>query len=111
MRLQWPLFLTKPEPEVPRTPARPEYNIRQCPDEGQLNFDTTYTNKIKNVMMANKLPVSYRPALGRVGLWIVLEMDWPPQPIHSCAPGQLYLLSESSLSYVYAVGKQPASNC
>ncbi|GMN42353.1 hypothetical protein TIFTF001_011562 [Ficus carica] len=59
--------------------------------------------------MASKLPVSYRPALGRVGLWIVLEMDWPPQPIHSCAPGtdtygarQLYLLSESSLSYVYA---------
>ncbi|GMN40600.1 hypothetical protein TIFTF001_009832 [Ficus carica] len=67
--------------------------------------------KIKNVMMASKLPVSYRPALGRVGLWIELEMDWPPQPIHSCAPGQLYLLSESSLSYVYAVGKQPASNC
>ncbi|GMN74628.1 hypothetical protein TIFTF001_052417 [Ficus carica] len=23
MRLQWPRFLTKPEPEVPRTPARP----------------------------------------------------------------------------------------
>ncbi|GMN68499.1 hypothetical protein TIFTF001_037559 [Ficus carica] len=31
------------------------------------------------VMMASKLPVSYRPALGRVGLWFELEMDWPPQ--------------------------------
>ncbi|GMN64551.1 hypothetical protein TIFTF001_033627 [Ficus carica] len=39
------------------------------------------------VMMASKLPVSYRPALGLVGLWFELEMDWPPQPLHSCAPG------------------------
>ncbi|GMN59324.1 hypothetical protein TIFTF001_028416 [Ficus carica] len=39
------------------------------------------------VMMASKLPMSYRPALGRVGLWFELEMDWPPQPLHSCAPG------------------------
>ncbi|GMN34591.1 hypothetical protein TIFTF001_042085 [Ficus carica] len=22
----------------------------------------------------------------RVGLWFELEMDWPPQPLHSCAP-------------------------
>ncbi|GMN19667.1 hypothetical protein TIFTF001_045219 [Ficus carica] len=39
------------------------------------------------VTMASKLPVSYRPALGRVGLWIELEMDWLSRPIHSCAPG------------------------
>ncbi|GMN74013.1 hypothetical protein TIFTF001_054946 [Ficus carica] len=28
-----------------------------------------------------------RPALGRIGLWFELEMDWPPQPLHSCVPG------------------------
>ncbi|GMN23852.1 hypothetical protein TIFTF001_040504 [Ficus carica] len=27
------------------------------------------------------------PLVGRVGLWFELEMDWPPQPLHSCAPG------------------------
>ncbi|GMN26312.1 hypothetical protein TIFTF001_043983 [Ficus carica] len=27
------------------------------------------------------------PVQGRVGLWIELEMDWPPQPLHSCVPG------------------------
>ncbi|GMN59406.1 hypothetical protein TIFTF001_028493 [Ficus carica] len=26
------------------------------------------------------------PLVGRVGLWFELEMDWPPQPLHSCAP-------------------------
>ncbi|GMN65555.1 hypothetical protein TIFTF001_034628 [Ficus carica] len=38
--------------------------------------------------MASKSPVLYRPALGRVGLWFELEMDWPPQPLHSRAPGK-----------------------
>ncbi|GMN61097.1 hypothetical protein TIFTF001_030199 [Ficus carica] len=38
--------------------------------------------------MASKLPVLYRPALGRVGLWFELEMVWPPQPLHSRAPGK-----------------------
>ena len=32
-------------------------------------------------------PVLCRPALGRVGLWFELEMVWPPQPLHSRAPG------------------------
>ncbi|GMN46372.1 hypothetical protein TIFTF001_015564 [Ficus carica] len=36
--------------------------------------------------MASKSHVLYRPALGRVGLWFELEMDWPPQPLHSRAP-------------------------
>ncbi|GMN55823.1 hypothetical protein TIFTF001_024954 [Ficus carica] len=66
------------------------------------------------------LPVSYRPALGRVGLWFELEMDWLPQPLHSCAPGTntyvkgpiiivcvagvIVVLAERKLtSYVYAV--------
>ncbi|GMN60880.1 hypothetical protein TIFTF001_029984 [Ficus carica] len=51
--------------------------------------------------MASKLHVSYRPALGRVGLWIELEMDWPPQPIHSCAPVSRYrtvVLAERKLT-------------
>ncbi|GMN74534.1 hypothetical protein TIFTF001_055816 [Ficus carica] len=38
--------------------------------------------------MASKSPVLYRPALGRVGLWFELKMDWPPQPLHSRAPGK-----------------------
>ncbi|GMN66633.1 hypothetical protein TIFTF001_035697 [Ficus carica] len=38
--------------------------------------------------MASKSPVLYRPALGRVGLWFELEMVWPPQPLHSRAPGK-----------------------
>ncbi|GMN33957.1 hypothetical protein TIFTF001_041974 [Ficus carica] len=57
------------------------------------------------------LPVSYRPALGKVGLWFELEMDWPPQPLHSCAPvfvgvaDIIVVLAERKLtSYVYAVG-------
>ncbi|GMN59097.1 hypothetical protein TIFTF001_028190 [Ficus carica] len=87
MRLQWPLFSTKPEPEVTRTPARPEYNIRQCPDEGQLNFG-------HNIHEQGK----YNSACS-IGF-----------VVYTCLR-QLYLLSESSLSYVYAVGKQPASNC
>ncbi|GMN64279.1 hypothetical protein TIFTF001_033362 [Ficus carica] len=87
MRLQWPRFLTKPEPEVPRTPARPEYNIRQCPDESQLNFG-------HNIHEQGKYNSAY--SIGFV--------------VYTCLR-QLYLLSESSLSYVYAVGKQPASNC
>ncbi|GMN53265.1 hypothetical protein TIFTF001_022397 [Ficus carica] len=80
MRLQWPRFLTKPEPEVPRTPARPEYNIRQCPDEGQLNFE-------HNIHEQGK----YNSACS-IGF-----------VVYTCLR-QLYLLSESSLSYVYAVG-------
>ncbi|GMN24257.1 hypothetical protein TIFTF001_040550 [Ficus carica] len=57
------------------------------------------------------LPVTYRPVQGRVGLWIELEMDWPPQPLHSCAPDNYVVLAERKLtSYVYAVGKQPVSN-
>ncbi|GMN58245.1 hypothetical protein TIFTF001_027348 [Ficus carica] len=39
------------------------------------------------------LPVTYRPVQGRVGLWIELEMDWPPQPLHSCAPGTVTYVS------------------
>ncbi|GMN74931.1 hypothetical protein TIFTF001_053274 [Ficus carica] len=58
------------------------------------------------------LPVTYRPVQGRVGLWIELEMDWPPQPLHSCTPGYVscvadnyVVLAERKLtSYVYAVG-------
>ncbi|GMN69958.1 hypothetical protein TIFTF001_039004 [Ficus carica] len=52
-----------------------------------------------------------------VGLWIELEMDWPPQPLHSCAPGTVthdkgpisklrneIVLAERKLTpYVYAV--------
>ncbi|GMN64790.1 hypothetical protein TIFTF001_033862 [Ficus carica] len=64
------------------------------------------------------LPVSYRPALGRVGLWFELEMDWPPQPLHSYAPvfvgvaDVIVVLAERKLtSYVYAVGKQPKELC
>ncbi|GMN27062.1 hypothetical protein TIFTF001_029549 [Ficus carica] len=38
--------------------------------------------------MASKSPVLYRPALGRVGLWFELEMVWPPQQLHSRAPGK-----------------------
>ena len=26
------------------------------------------------------------PEKGRVGLWFELDLDWPPQPLHSCAP-------------------------
>ncbi|GMN68990.1 hypothetical protein TIFTF001_038039 [Ficus carica] len=69
MRLQWPRFLTKPEPEVPRTPARPEYNIRQCPDEGQLNFghnihEQGFRNVIKNVMkLENAIDTYYVSSL------------------------------------------------
>ncbi|GMN69972.1 hypothetical protein TIFTF001_039018 [Ficus carica] len=61
--------------------------------------------------MASKSPVLYRPALGRVGLWFELEIDWPPQPLQRPVHThkRLYLLSESSLSYVYAVGKQPSA--
>ncbi|GMN19357.1 hypothetical protein TIFTF001_042865 [Ficus carica] len=71
--------------------------------------------------------MSYRPALGQVGLWFELEMDWPPQPLHNCAPGTdtyvkgpiiivyvagvIVVLAERKLtSYVYAVGKQPTGN-
>ncbi|GMN68916.1 hypothetical protein TIFTF001_037967 [Ficus carica] len=69
MRLQWPRFLTKPEPEVPRTPARPEYNIRQCPDEGQLNFghnihEQGFRNVMKNVMkLENAIDAYYVSSL------------------------------------------------
>ncbi|GMN70155.1 hypothetical protein TIFTF001_039199 [Ficus carica] len=51
--------------------------------------------------MASKSPVLYRPALGRVGLWFELEMVWPPQPLHSRAPGtytQEVVLAERKLT-------------
>ncbi|GMN19225.1 hypothetical protein TIFTF001_049900, partial [Ficus carica] len=58
--------------------------------------------------------------LSRVGLWFELEIDWPPQPLHSCAPGTniyvkgpiiivcvvgvIVVLAERKLtSYAYAV--------
>ncbi|GMN71573.1 hypothetical protein TIFTF001_054119, partial [Ficus carica] len=98
MRLQWPRFLTKPEPEVPRTPARPEYNIRQCPDEGQLNFG-------HNIHEQGKYNSAY--SIGFV-VYTCLSMKllsvMGDEVLHvKCAIKVLYLLSESSLSYVYAV--------
>ncbi|GMN37081.1 hypothetical protein TIFTF001_006519 [Ficus carica] len=68
--------------------------------------------------------MTYGPVQGRVGLWIELEMDWPPQPLHSCAPGtvthdkgptsklrnEIVLAERKLTSYVYAVGKQPTGD-
>ncbi|GMN64011.1 hypothetical protein TIFTF001_033097 [Ficus carica] len=66
MRLQWPRFLTKPEPEVPRTPARPgplhgpgslhgqdwfHRNIarRSVPTGFNSTLDTAFTNEVSSL--------------------------------------------------------------
>ncbi|GMN60074.1 hypothetical protein TIFTF001_029169 [Ficus carica] len=49
--------------------------------------------------MASKSPVLYRPALGRVGLWFELEMDWPSQPLHSHAPVKKWYVMYDKLSW------------
>ncbi|GMN29788.1 hypothetical protein TIFTF001_047961 [Ficus carica] len=66
MRLQWPLFLTKSEPEVPRTPARPgplhgpgslhgqdwfHKNIarRSVPTGFNSTLDTAVTNEVSSL--------------------------------------------------------------
>ncbi|GMN58477.1 hypothetical protein TIFTF001_027589 [Ficus carica] len=66
MRLQWPRFLTKPEPVVPRTPARPgplhgpgslhgqdwcHRNIarRSVPTGFNSTLDTAFTNEVSSL--------------------------------------------------------------
>ncbi|GMN24125.1 hypothetical protein TIFTF001_043755 [Ficus carica] len=66
MRLQWPRFLTKPEPEVPRTPTRPgplhgpgslhgqdwfHKNIarRSVPTGFNSTLDTAFTNEVSSL--------------------------------------------------------------
>ncbi|GMN66632.1 hypothetical protein TIFTF001_035692 [Ficus carica] len=138
MRLQWPRFSLKPEPDRAQDPCTArigstgdtimmttelgfpqnmKVNIIHSSVLTELKLNLGHSehkqgNVLENAMkyamlyamdkikyeimkvtIASKLPVSYRPALGRVGLWIELEMDWPPRPIHC-----------------YASGKQPASN-
>ncbi|GMN70125.1 hypothetical protein TIFTF001_039169 [Ficus carica] len=106
MRLQRPQFSSKPEPDRAQDPCTARIGATGHMTSVLTGFnsasDTANPNKhdacspinknknkykTMNVKMASKLPVSYRPALGRVGLWIELEMDWPPRPIHSYAPG------------------------
>ncbi|GMN18863.1 hypothetical protein TIFTF001_049866 [Ficus carica] len=43
--------------------------------------------------MTSELAYEYRPVQGWVGLWIELEMNWPPQPLHSCAPDMVTYVS------------------
>ncbi|GMN18680.1 hypothetical protein TIFTF001_050830 [Ficus carica] len=66
---------------------RPSQEQHYTGHSRQGKYNSAYNISFCCETYPTSLPVSYRPALGRVGLWFELEMDWPPQPLHSCVPG------------------------
>ncbi|GMN70475.1 hypothetical protein TIFTF001_039518 [Ficus carica] len=122
MRLQWPRILTKPEPEVPRTPARPgplhgpgslhgqdgfHKNIarRSVPTGFNSTLDTAFTNEVSS--LAATPDTRWR---ARFGPWF--ELDWTGRPNHSIAvrhdgftDKEVVLIGRKLITYVYAVDK------